>query len=161
MNNKIGFDVNEAHIYFAKQVNGRTWELLGKKSRTQGEDEEMIHAAHTSLYHWLQVGTGAHHQRGEWMVSHVYAIIGLGQAALRHAKRCQSLTEEHKSLLGDFDFGYANEALARAYAVLGKAQSAAKYYKLAEEIGQNIADEEDRSWFMGDLQSGDWHGALD
>ena len=71
MTDELDFDINKAHVHFAKKINGRVWELLGKEERTQAQDEEMIHAAHASLYHWLQVGTGAHHQRGEWMISHV------------------------------------------------------------------------------------------
>ena len=52
MSDEIEFDVNQAHTYFAKKVNGRVWELLEKEERTREEDDEMVHAAHTSLFHW-------------------------------------------------------------------------------------------------------------
>ncbi len=61
---------------------------LENPDRTQAEDEEMLHAAHASLYHWLQVGTVLHHQRGLWMIARVHAVLGHAAEALRYASRC-------------------------------------------------------------------------
>lgn len=160
MSDEQTLTLSEAHTHFAKSIFNQIWELIGIKDRTEAQDEEMIYAAHASAYHWLKVGTGLNHQRAEWMISHVYAVLGLGETALRHAKRCQALTDEHKELLSDFDFGYAKEALARAYAVLGEIELAKKYYKSAAEIGSRIVDEEDRKWFTSDLQGGEWYGVI-
>ena len=146
----------EAHRHFGSKLNGEVWNLLGKPERSESEDEQMIHAAHASCYHWLQVGTGAHHQRGEWLISHVYAVLGLPLAALHHAQRCQALTEEHADLLEDFDRAYALEALARANAVAGNRDEALEYRKLAAEAGQAIADAESKKYFLGDLEGGNW-----
>ena len=55
--------LEEAHLWFAKSLNGATWDLLGKPERSVSEDEEMVLAATASLYHWLQVGSGVHAQR--------------------------------------------------------------------------------------------------
>lgn len=90
-----------------------TWDLIEKENRSMDEEALMIHKAHASLYHWLQAGTPLHEQRGEWMVSHVYAVIGRYEPAIYHAKRCMALTQQHK--FDDFDLTFAYEALARAY----------------------------------------------
>jgi hypothetical protein len=147
----------EAHRHFARKLNGGVWNLLGKSERTEAENELMIHAAHGSCFHWLEVGTGVHHQRGEWMISHVYAELGLAEPALRHARRCQELTEEHDEVLEDFDRAYALEALARAYAAVGDREEALKYVELAEKAGQAIENEESAKYFFGDLNSGNWN----
>jgi hypothetical protein len=148
----------EAHRHFAARLNGEVWTLLGKPDRSQAEDELMIHTAHASCCHWLKVGTGVHHQRAEWMIARVYSELELGEAALRHAHRCQELTQEHADLMEDFDRAYAQEALARAHAVAGNRAEALEHLQLAEEAGQAIADEESQKLFVGDLDGGDWHG---
>lgn len=152
------FPIEEAHRYFAKTANGRVWSLLGQEERSVAEEVELIHAAHASLYHWLQVGTAVHHQRGEWLISHVYAVLGDAPAALRHAARCWGLTDTHKALLADFDIAYAYEGLARAHVLAGNHAEAQHYYTLAQEAGAAIADEEDRAIFTSDFTNGNWAG---
>lgn len=158
MSEEKTYTEQEAHRHFAASLNGEVWTLLGKPDRTQAEDETMIHTAHASCCHWLKVGTGVHHQRAEWMIARVYSELGLGEAALRHANRCQELTQEHADLMEDFDRAYAQEALARANAVAGNRAEARKHLQLAEEAGQAIADEDSKKFFVGDLADGDWHG---
>jgi hypothetical protein len=158
MSDEKTYTEQEAHRHFAASLNGEVWTLLGKPDRSQAEDERMIHTAHASCCHWLKVGTGVHHQRAEWMIARVYSELELGKAALRHARRCQELTQEHADLMEDFDRAYAQEALARANAVAGNRAEARKHLQLAEEAGQAIADEESRKFFVGDLADGDWHG---
>ena len=158
MSEEKTYTEQEAHRHFAASLNGEVWTLLGKSDRSQAEDETMIHTAHASCCHWLKVGTGVHHQRAEWMIARVYSELGLGEAALRHANRCQELTQEHADLMEDFDRAYAQEALARANAVAGNRAEARKHLQLAEEAGQAIADEDSKKFFVGDLADGDWHG---
>lgn len=148
----------EAHQHFAARANGQVWGLLEKPDRSKAEDELMVYAAHASCYHWLQAGTGLHHQRAEWMIARVYAELGRGEAALWHAKRCQGLTEQYADLMEDFDRAYALEAMARANAVAGNRAEALEYLELAEQAGQAIVDGESKKFFVGDLSSGDWHG---
>lgn len=152
------YTLDEAHKHFAISTNGLVWQLLEKKDRSKSDEELMIHAAHTSCYHWLQVGTGLHHQRAEWLLSHVYAEMGNATATLKHAKRCLELTEDHMELMQDFDIAYSNEALARANALSGNLQEAMMYLRKAEISGQAIANEEDRKIFLADFNGGNWHG---
>jgi hypothetical protein len=148
----------EAHRHFAIQFNGMTWDLLDKAERTKEDDERMLYSAFASCRHWLEAGTGVHHQRGEWMITRVYSVLGLGQVAVRHANRCLELTEEHAGEMEDFDRAFAYEAAARANAVAGNRDEALKYIELAEKAGEAIADEQSKEIFVGDFNGGDWAG---
>lgn len=146
----------EAHRFFAGNINGEVWGLLGKDDRTAEEDQLMIHAAHASLFHWLKVGTGVHHQRGAWLIARVYSELGLAKAAMRYAELCQDLTKQHADSLEDFDRAYAYECMARANAVAGNREQAKRFKALAQEAGEAIADDESKEYFLGDLQGGNW-----
>ena len=148
----------EAHRHFAAKLNGEVWGLLEKADRTRAEDEIMIHSAHASCCHWLKLGTGLHHQRAEWLIARVYCELGLADAALRHANRCQELTQEHAGLMEDFDQAYAHEAVARANAVAANRAEALKFLRLAEAAGQVIEDDQSKQFFLSDLNGGNWHG---
>lgn len=146
----------ECQKLFAVKLNNLTWEMLGKQNRTNDENRTMVNTAHASLYHWSVIGGPLNLQRGEWLVSHVYAVLGRSEPALYHARQCLALTEEHKFV--DFDLGYAYEAMARAQAAAGNVEEAAKYKSLATDAGKNIKQEEDRKLFLGDLAAEPWYG---
>jgi hypothetical protein len=147
----------EAHRFFAVHYNGLTWQLLYKAERTKEEAELMVLSAQASCRHWLEVGTGLHHQRGEWLIARVYAVLELAEASLRHANRCLELTKEYADLMEDFDRAFAYEGVARANAIAGDRGEALRYITLAEEAGQAIADEENRKLFFDDLGGGNWN----
>jgi tetratricopeptide (TPR) repeat protein len=152
--------LDQAHDKFAKSLNGKTWDLLGKEDRTREEDELMVLSASASLYHWLQIGTAVHAQRGEWLLAHVYTMLRKNHPALEHALSCEELTIENRSEMKDFDLAYAEEGLARAYALQGDSEKAMQYYRLAEEKGAKIADPEDKEIFDGDFKSEPWFGMV-
>jgi hypothetical protein len=68
------------------------------------------------------------------------------------------LTQAFRDELQDFDLAYAEEVIARAAALSGDAETALRHRQLAEVRGAHIADEEDRTIFLGDLQRGPWFG---
>ena len=160
MSDEKKFTLSEAHHEFAKKINGSVWFLLEKPDRSMAEDWEMLHAAHASLYHWLQIGTGLHHQRGEWLVSRVQTVLGNGDEAVRHANRCLELTQDDSDLMEDFDFAFAYEAEARSNALAGNDEEARKFMDLARSAGQAIADDEDRTIFLEDFNGGEWYGLV-
>lgn len=153
------YSLEEAHLRFAKQSHGETWEMLGKERRSQEDNLRMIRAAQTSLYHWLQVGTVLNEQRGEWLLARVYNVLGMVDLALLHAERCLRLTEANPEQMQDFDLAFAYEGIARAYALGGNPVEAKKYLQLAQVAGEAIVDPEDKEIFMGDLNGGEWYGA--
>jgi len=150
----------QAHEKFAKSLNGKTWDLLGKKDRSKEEDELMILSASASLFHWLQIGTAVHAQRGEWLLAHVYTVLKKGDPALEHAARCWELTTENRSEMKDFDLAYAEEGLARVFALQGDSEKAKQHHKMAEEEGGKIADPEDKQIFEGDFKAEPWFGMV-
>jgi hypothetical protein len=127
------------------------WELLRLRERTPEQDDELIHAAHASRFHWAEVGTAANLARGEWQVSRVYATLGRAEPALYHARRCLAYCEGDPDALEEWDLPYAYEALARAHAVAGDSDEAARFAGRAHELGERIEDEEDRKQLAGDL----------
>ena len=152
------FTLEEAHQHFARSINGRVWELLQNTARSQDEDDELLHAAHACTYHWRFVGSEVHQQRGQWLISHVHVALGHAKEALRHAERCFEITQSSKVSMQDFDIAYAFEGIARAQAMLGDETIAREFYALAQGAGNAIADDEDRTIFMGDFNGGDWFG---
>jgi hypothetical protein len=145
----------EWHRKFAVSLNHLVWELLQKAERTQEEDDRMVHAAHASHFHWDQLGTAVR-TRGEWLISHVYAVLNRPESAFYHAQRCFALCQEAN--VRDFDVAYGYEAMARAFAVTGQQAECSKYLQLAQEAGEKIANDEDRAIFSGDFTGGPWYG---
>jgi DNA-binding transcriptional MerR regulator len=122
----------------------KTWTFLDMESRTREEDDEMLHCAHASAFHWFHVGTQANRARSEWQVSRVNAVLGRPEAALAHAERCLELVEGAPHQMEEFDLPAAYEALARAHLVAGNTAEAKRFHELGLAATGRIEDEEDR-----------------
>jgi len=146
------------HKTFAVETNHLVWSFLSKPTRSQQENEQMIHAAHASRYHWAEIGTPVHFTRGDWLLSRVYAVLNRPQLALDYANTCLEICQQYA--IGDFDLAYAYEAMARAYAALGQRSQCEQYLQLAQEAGEQIQniEPEDREIFFDDFQNGPWYG---
>jgi DNA-binding transcriptional MerR regulator len=131
----------------------KTWALMEKEDRTPEETDEMLHCAHASSYHWLQVGTQANRARSEWQCSRVYTVLGRAEPALYHARRCLEICEASPEALEDWDLPFAYEALARAHAAAGDAAESERCLARARELGAKIEDREDRELLEADLAS--------
>jgi DNA-binding transcriptional MerR regulator len=127
------------------------WTLLENEGRTEDQDVEMVHAAHASAYHWMQVGTPANRVRSEWQCSRVYAVLGRGEPALWHARKAQVICEG--AGIGDWDLGFVYEALARAHAVGGDLQESARWLEQARNAAAEIAEDGDRELLLADLET--------
>lgn len=152
------YTLEGAHEHFAKLSNGEVWKLLGEQPRSSDLEEKLILAAYTSLYHWQQIGTSVHAQRGHWLLSHVLALLGHAELSLHHAQRCSEITDANQEEMRDFDLAYAKEGLARAYAARGERDQAGAYFRQARTLGERIKDDEDQKIFMDDLMDGNWEG---
>jgi hypothetical protein len=130
--------------------------LLDKPDRTSDETDRLIHAAHTSRFHWQAAGNVVNWLRGDWLLAHVYTLFDQPQIALHFARLCLEQCEANH--IGDFDLAYAYEGLARALACNGETAEAEKYYRLAEAAGPAIVEDEDRELFVNDLAAGPWFG---
>jgi hypothetical protein len=133
------------HRQLGVDLFNEVWRLL----EARDDDDRMLHAAHASRYHWGEAPQCKPENlaRGEWQVARVYAVLGRGEAAVWHARRCLEHCEENG--IGDWDLAYAYEALARGHAVAGHDE--ASHWKLkARAAGDAIADPEDREHFDED-----------
>ena len=148
----------ETHRELGRTLHGEVWSLLEKADRTPEDSRRMIHAAHASHYHWLHAGAKVNEQRGEWLLTRVYAVLGLGEASLRHSERCRDITGQHGDEMKDFDLAFSSEGLARAYAALGRTAEAKEHKAEARKLGDVIADKEDKEIFVTELSGGEWHG---
>ena len=59
---------------------------------------------------------------------------------------------------GEYDLGFAYEAMARSSALAKNKDDFKKYYKLAQEAGEKIAKKDDKDYFFEDLEGGKWFG---
>jgi hypothetical protein len=130
------------------------WEMLDVPDRTPAQDDQMVHAAHASCWHWSQAGEHGGAEQlavGEWQCSRVYSVVGRGEPALHHARACLAICEA--SGLSDWVIAAAYEALARASAVAGDATGARAWLERARTAVAVIADPEDREVIEADLVS--------
>lgn len=127
------------------------WRLLEKEGRTADDDDQMLHMAHASRYHWGEVGAPVNRSRGELQCSRVYAVLGRAEPALYHARRSLEICRAHD--IGDWDLAYAYEALARASAVAGDREQARAWTEQALAAAEDIVQDEDRELLLTDLET--------
>jgi DNA-binding transcriptional MerR regulator len=125
------------------------WTLLETPDRTPEQDDELVHAAHASRYHWGEVGEPLQRAIGEWQIARVYATLGRGEPALHHARRCLALVEEHG--LERWLVASAFEGLSRAHAAAGDAATAADWKARAQAAAREIEEAEEREIVEGDI----------
>ena len=135
----------------AIEMNNQTWSFLDKKDRSDQDDVRMINYAKASLYHWRKSDKYSivNEQRGQWLISHVYAILEKSDKALLYAKKTLKITEDNN--LKDFDLAYAYESMDRAYSISDNKNKSKKWYKKAKNAGDLI--EGDKEYFLLDLNS--------
>ena len=126
----------------------KTWALMESPER---DEDELLHCAHASAYHWRQAGTVANHARSEWQCSRVYSVLGRPEPALHHAQRCLELCESAPDEIEEFDLPFAYEAMARANAVAGDADAAREWLRVHGRRARRSRDEDDRVLLESDL----------
>jgi hypothetical protein len=131
-------------------LNRLVWDGLGAPP----VDPSLADTAHASLYHWRLAGGPLEEARGEWLVSHVYAVLGRAEPALHHARRSYDICVREG--YGGFDIAYAYEGMARALACAGESPEPWRAQALA--AAAEVPDEEDRSILLGDLAAEPWYG---
>lgn len=126
-----------------------TWSLLDRKRRTREENDEMIHAAHASRYHWGHAGRPLNISIGEWQISRVYAALGRAEPALYHGRRALEIARRNH--LGRFYVAYGYEAVARAAAVAGIRDERNRCLREAQRTAATVRDRDDRRMLLEDL----------
>lgn len=142
----------DTHRRLGVDLFNRVWRLLETEERDAEQDDEMVHAAHASRWHWSRSGASDLPQRlavGEWQCSRVYAVLGRAEPALHHAKRCVAIAEAGG--LEDWVAASAYEAMARASSVAGDRAAFDEWRSRARAAADAIADPEEREVIEGDL----------
>ncbi|WML47169.1 hypothetical protein RCG23_16545 [Neobacillus sp. PS3-34] len=141
------------HKQLAVSCFNKVWDFLDKEVRTEDEDEQMVHLSHSSFWHWGQVEdhTQQNISIGYWQLARVYAVIGRGETALHYANRCISVSVA--SELAPFYIGYAYEAAARWYAVLGRQDEVDAAKERAMEFVEKVVVEDSKTMLVNDLET--------
>jgi hypothetical protein len=140
----------ETESRLAAGLYSEVWRLMEIAKRRPEQDDEMLHAAHASRYHWGKVGQSVNLARGEWLCSRVYAVLSRPEPAVWHAHRCLELLTESGS--GEsWDMAAAYEALARAHSVAGNRAETRTWLAIANEALKTIPDPDDRRPIEEDL----------
>jgi hypothetical protein len=139
------------HRQLGVDLFNRVWALLENEERTPEQADELVHTVHSSAYHWRQVGSPENFARSEWQCSRVYAVLGRPECALHHARRCLELCEQNG--IGDWDLGFAYEALARSHAVAGDGAETRHWLARAQEQAGRVAEDDDREHLLADLSA--------
>ena len=122
-----------------------TWNLIDKENKTIEDKMQMIHYSHASRLHWeLSDAPSLNIVRGEWQISHVYSLLGMGESALFHAQYVFDKTIENNYT--DFDLVFAYEAMAYAYKVLGKNDLMDEYLDKGYSSIKQIQKKDDRDY---------------
>ena len=152
----------DLHRWFGVQLNNQMWDTIEDDSVGAHtpvlEKERMLYSAYASAYHWRNVGNEAQYARGEHLISRMAARIGESELALRHARRCLELVEEHPDVMEDWDLAFAEEALARALSAKGDMAAGRAHLARARELTEKVADQEDRGIVESELGRGPWFG---
>lgn len=142
-------------------ANNSVWELLDGRTLRPDEVDELLERAYAAAHHWRRA-TGAtvvNRARAAYLLSRVHASCGHGELALHHADRCSDLVAGAPDDMADFDHAYAYEARARALACLDREPEAREMRRRAASV--RIVDEQDRSIFRSDFETGPWFGLDD
>lgn len=139
----------DAHRYFAAHCFNTAWSILEREGRTPEDDEQMIHTAHASLWHWTQRAdaTTRNLAIGYWQLARIYATTGRAGEARRYAARCLAYSQD----AGPFYLGYAHEALARAELLAGEHERARAHLEQAAAQAALVADPDERAQLLADL----------
>jgi DNA-binding transcriptional MerR regulator len=143
----------ETHRALGVALYDRTWDLMEIEDRTAEQDDELLHTAHASAWHWMQVGTRANRARSEYLCSRVDSVLGHGEAALRHARRCMEIVQAGGDGFEDWDAAGAAEAMARAFLVAGDRAEAARWRSRAAELVAAVRDPRDRENIERDIET--------
>lgn len=140
----------EEHSKLGIDYFNNTWDLIDKLDRNSEDDLIMIHYAHASRLHWELSGAPLLNLvRGDWQISRVYCILGLGESALYHATSCYTKTINNN--IADFDLVFAYECMANAYKVLGNEKLMKEHLDLGYQLINQVQNEDNKEYCRSEL----------
>ena len=151
MDKPTELELEKAHRYFSAACFNRTWDYIDKPNRTPEDEQAMLAAALTSLWHWNQRpdATAENQAVGTWQVARVLALLGEAALARRYGRL--SLEASQREGVPPYCLAYAYEALARAEAAAGNRKPADDYLQLAHAAAAKVGDAETEKMLLADL----------
>jgi hypothetical protein len=141
------FDISRAHRWFAVEANNRSWSLMEAASLSSADIREMIDAAHSAAWHWRTVGNPLNDLRAQSLLATVYAVAGLGEAAVRYAENCLELSRAAGSEQTAFDRACVHGSASRAYRSALDRHNAAEQQTLGLEAAKQLSDADEKEVF--------------
>jgi len=135
-----------SHRWHAVECNNLAWELANAAARTPAQDEEMLHAAHASAFHWAIAGTELHNARARMLLAKVHAALGHAEMALAYSRQSSDYILSHEP--PDWEVAFAHAVLAHAAFAADDTALHYSEYVAAQQLGKAIADPEDRDVFL-------------
>ena len=129
------------HKRFATDCNNRAW-ALSVQTRSASEDREMLDAAHSSAWHWAQIGAELNRMRATTLVAEVHALLGMGPSSIVLAETMREYFLSRET--PDWEFACVHAVYAHAAHAAGRTVEHREAYARAVEALAAIADEEDR-----------------
>jgi len=140
----------EAERRVAAALYNHVWDLLETIDRTPVQDEDLVHAAHASRWHWGVIGGPEQRVVGDWQVSRAYAAVGRGGPAVHYARLAVAGAQAYDAAPG-WLAASATEGLARALLADGDVVAAREAADRARELLVGVADAEDRDLVASQL----------
>lgn len=138
------FDLKQAHRWFAVECNNRTWDLIEKADRTADETDAMLHAAHASCHHWLQIGGPLEHARACTLLATAYHRARLSEWGMHFAQQAIAALDEPGITPTPFDRACAHGAMAANCLLADRSQDAARHASAAGEAAAQCDEPEER-----------------
>jgi hypothetical protein len=158
-------DEGDLHRWFGVELNNSVWDDIDSStvdaSSPLEDRERLLYSAYASAYHWSRVGQPANRARAEHLIARTAIQVGMGDLALRHAKRCLELVQSHPDEMEDWDLAFALEALARAQAATGDTAAARSTLDRGRQITAAVVDPDDRAVVEAQFDAGPWFGLTD
>lgn len=159
--------LEEFHREIAVKTNNSIWKILDKNSPDEQELDDALGWAFASRYHWSELGSLVNIARADYMISRVFSAMKRGDLALEYANKCLDLIQSKSEIaiqraqlglmeklpevFADYDLAFAYEAIARAYAILGKREECRFYVDLAKKAISQVQKSEDRKACQSEL----------
>jgi len=138
----VSSEAQEWHRQVAMRCNNRAW-ALSVQPRTPTEDREMLDAAHTSAWHWAQVGTELNRMRAAMLLAEVHALLGHGDSAFAFATEMRSYFL-NRSDTPDWELAFTHTIYAHCAYAAGNIEAYRAAHQEASAALAAIAIEEDR-----------------
>jgi hypothetical protein len=134
----------------ASEANNRAWSLSEQSTRTPGEDQEMLDAAHASMHLWRAIGNEKNFALGHLLLGQVHALLGHASDAIAHATLAYDYFTGRDSEAWEVAISHA--VMANAAHCAGSAAQHATHYASAEQRIAALPDPEDRAILLATLR---------